>query len=65
MVTGIVEQVRDGTTVRVRLFDGDVHQFVNVSMAAVRSPKPSKQGEPAEQWGDEVSIVSPRTPIKS
>jgi len=50
--------VRDGSTVRVRLLlpEGD-HQFVNVGMAGVRTPRPStKQGEPSEQWGEEVTI---------
>jgi staphylococcal nuclease domain-containing protein 1 len=53
----LVEQVRDGTTVRARLLlsDPQRHQLVNVSMTAVRSPRPvSRQGEAAEPWGDEV-----------
>lgn len=53
----IVEQVRDGTTLRVRLLipDGD-HQMVNIALAGVRSAKVStKQGEPSEPWGEEVS----------
>ena len=52
----IVESVRDGSTLRVRLLmpDGD-HQFVNIALAGVRCPRASgKQGEHAEQWGDEV-----------
>jgi staphylococcal nuclease domain-containing protein 1 len=52
----IVEQVRDGTTLRVRLFmpDGD-HQIVNIALAGVRSARPSsKQGEPSDPWGEEV-----------
>ena len=33
------------------------HQFVNIALAGVRSPRASgKQGETAEQWGDEVSL---------
>ena len=55
----IVEQVRDGTTLRVRLFLPDnVHQFANVALAGVRSAKAStKQGESAEPWGEEVSCL--------
>jgi endonuclease YncB( thermonuclease family) len=55
----IVEHVRDGSTVRVRLFlpEGD-HQFVTVAMAGVRTPRVSvKQGEPSEQWGEEVTRI--------
>lgn len=57
--TGIVENVRDGSTVRVRLFLSDSeHQFVNVAMAGVRSPRAAtKQGEPSEQWGEEVNRI--------
>lgn len=53
-----MEQVRDGSTVRVRLLmpEGD-HQFVNIALAGVRCPKTSgKLGEPSEQWGDEVYL---------
>lgn len=52
----LVEQVRDGTTLRVRLFmpDGE-HQMVNIALAGVRSARAStKQGEPSEPWGEEV-----------
>lgn len=55
-IKGIVESVRDGSTVRVRLLmpSGD-HQFVNVALAGVRCPRASgKPGETAEQWGDEA-----------
>lgn len=55
----IVEAVRDGTTFRVRLMmpEGE-HQFVNVALAGVRSARAaSKQGEPSEQWGEEVSAA--------
>jgi staphylococcal nuclease domain-containing protein 1 len=58
-LTAIVEQVRDGTTLRTRLLmpDGD-HQVVNIALAGVRSPKASaKQGETSEPWGEEVSLV--------
>ena len=42
---------------RLLLPEGD-HQFVNVAMAGVRTPRPStKQGEPSEQWGEEVTYT--------
>lgn len=52
----IVENVRDGSTVRVRLLLSDSeHQLLNVAMAGVRTPRTSmKQGEIAEQGGEEV-----------
>jgi hypothetical protein len=53
----MVESVREGTTLRVRLFmpDGE-HQFVNITLAGARSPRAaSKQGETSEPSGDEVS----------
>ncbi|KAH8119402.1 transcription factor [Phellopilus nigrolimitatus] len=56
----IVESVRDGSTVRARLLmpDGE-HQFVNISLAGVRSPRSSgKQGEASEQWGDEAKFFT-------
>ncbi len=54
----IVESVRDGTTLRVRLFmPDDEHQFVNITLAGARSPRSaSKQGETSEPLGDEVSL---------
>ena len=51
-----MEQVRDGSTLRVRLFmpDGE-HQIVNIALAGVRSARTSsKQGEPSEPWSEEV-----------
>ncbi|KAH9485463.1 Staphylococcal nuclease domain-containing protein 1 [Psilocybe cubensis] len=56
----LVEQVRDGTTLRVRLFmpDGD-HQMVNIALAGVRSARASsKQGEPSEPWGEEAKFFT-------
>ena len=53
---GLVEQVKDGSTLRIRLLmpDGD-HQFVNIALAGVRCPRVgSKPGETTEQWGEEV-----------
>ncbi|KAF7306137.1 Transcriptional factor [Mycena chlorophos] len=57
---GLVEQVRDGSTLRVRLYmpDGD-HQVVNIALAGVRSARASsKQGEPSEQWGEEAKFFT-------
>ncbi|KAJ6625540.1 hypothetical protein B0H10DRAFT_2312806 [Mycena sp. CBHHK59/15] len=56
----IVEQVRDGTTLRVRLLmpDGE-HQIVNIALAGVRSARvSSKQGEPSEPWGEEAKFFT-------
>lgn len=60
LLDAIVEQVRDGTTLRVRLLipDGD-HQMVNIALAGVRSAKVStKQGEPSEPWGEEAKFFT-------
>lgn len=61
----IVEQVREGTTLRVRLLmpDGE-HQMVNIALAGVKSARASsKQGESSEPYGEEVSsrslLISP------
>ncbi|KAH0589010.1 hypothetical protein H2248_004787 [Termitomyces sp. 'cryptogamus'] len=56
----IVEYVRDGTTLRVRLLmpDGE-HQIVNIALAGVRSPRAStKQGELSEPWGEEAKFFT-------
>ncbi|KIY49308.1 transcription factor [Fistulina hepatica ATCC 64428] len=57
----IVEQVRDGTTLRLRLLmpEGE-HQFVNIALAGVRSPRiSSKPGDaPTEQWGEEAKFFT-------
>ena len=56
----VVEQVKDGSTVRVRLLmpDGE-HQFINLSLAGVRSPRVSaKPGEVSEPWSEEVRFRS-------
>lgn len=56
ILPAIVEQVRDGSNLRVRLLlvSGD-HQLVNIAMAGVRCPRTSsKQGEPSEPYGEEV-----------
>ncbi|KAH9040966.1 transcription factor [Lactarius pseudohatsudake] len=56
----IVESVRDGTTLRVRLLmpEGE-HQFVNITLAGARSPRAaSKQGETSESWADEAKYFT-------
>jgi staphylococcal nuclease domain-containing protein 1 len=38
--------------------EGD-HQFVNLALAGVRSPRAStKQGEPSELWGEEAKFFA-------
>uniref|UniRef100_A0A0W0FH61 Transcription factor n=1 Tax=Moniliophthora roreri TaxID=221103 RepID=A0A0W0FH61_MONRR len=57
-IDAIVEQVRDGSTLRVRLLmpEGD-HQIVNIALAGVRCARAaSKQGETAEPWGEEAKF---------
>ena len=54
---GIVEQVKDGSTLRVRLLmpEGD-HQIVNITLAGVRSPRVAgKPEETSEPYGEEAS----------
>ncbi|KAF9648581.1 transcription factor [Thelephora ganbajun] len=59
-VDAIIENVKDGSTVRVRLLlSEDEHQFVNVAMAGVRTPRAStKQGESSEQWSEEAKFFT-------
>ncbi|KAM6502195.1 hypothetical protein JOM56_002172 [Amanita muscaria] len=57
---GIVEQVRDGTTLRIRLLlpDGD-HQVANITLAGVKSPRAAvKPGEISEPFGDEAKFFT-------
>ncbi|KAI0675045.1 transcription factor [Trametes maxima] len=59
-IDGLVEQVKDGSTLRIRLVmpDGD-HQFVNIALAGVRCSRvASKQGEASEQWGEEAKFFT-------
>ncbi|KAI8993849.1 transcription factor [Trametes punicea] len=59
-IDGLVEQVKDGSTLRIRLLmpDGD-HQFVNIALAGVRCPRvASKPGEASEQWGEEAKFFT-------
>ncbi|KAF5370772.1 hypothetical protein D9758_002014 [Tetrapyrgos nigripes] len=59
-IDAIVEQVRDGSTLRVRLFmpDGD-HQMVNITLAGVRSSRAAgRPGETSEPWGEEAKFFT-------
>ncbi|KAI0790842.1 transcription factor [Abortiporus biennis] len=59
-IDAIVEQVKDGSTLRARLFmpDGD-HQFVNIALAGVRCPRvAAKPGDSSEQWGEEAKFFT-------
>ncbi|TRM69350.1 hypothetical protein BD626DRAFT_473754 [Schizophyllum amplum] len=53
----IVEQVRDGTTLRVRLLLDAEHQMANIALAGVRSPRTAaKAGEPSEPFAEEAKF---------
>ncbi|KAJ3488096.1 hypothetical protein NLI96_g3083 [Meripilus lineatus] len=59
-IDAIVEQVREGSNLRVRLLmpDGE-HQFVNVALAGVRCPRVSnKPGEPSEQYAEDAKFFT-------
>jgi hypothetical protein len=52
----IVEQVRDGSTLRIRLILSDeLHQIVSIMLAGVKSPKFGRDNEPNEQYAEEAS----------
>jgi staphylococcal nuclease domain-containing protein 1 len=60
-IDSIVEQVKDGSTLRVRLLlpDNQGHHVVNLALAGVRSARASgRPGEVAEQWGDEAKAFT-------
>jgi staphylococcal nuclease domain-containing protein 1 len=62
-MTAIVEQVRDGTQLRVRLIlDDSTHQFINLVVAGAKSPRASvvRDGEAtgAEPWGEEAKYFT-------
>ena len=60
----LVEAVKDGSTLRVRLLmpEGE-HQFINLALAGVRAPRAAaKQGEQSEPFGEEVPPPRPRRP---
>ena len=54
--TALVELVRDGSTLRVRLFmPSGEHQLINIALAGVRCARTSsKPDETSEPWGEEV-----------
>lgn len=57
---GIVENVRDGTSLRIRLLmpDGD-HQIVNITLAGVKSPRAAvKPGESSEPVGEDAKLFT-------
>jgi staphylococcal nuclease domain-containing protein 1 len=59
----IVEQVRDGTQLRVRLLlDENTHQIINLVIAGAKSPRASvtRDGETqaAEPWGEEAKFFT-------
>lgn len=59
-ISAIVEQVRDGTQLRVRLLLDDTHhQFVNLVVAGAKSPRAAgRDGDSAEPWGEEAKFFT-------
>ncbi|BEI99776.1 hypothetical protein CcaverHIS631_0408190 [Cutaneotrichosporon cavernicola] len=62
-IDAIVEQVRDGTQLRVRLMlDENHHQIINLVIAGAKSPRASitRDGElqAAEPWGEEAKFFT-------
>ncbi|KAG8759264.1 hypothetical protein FRC14_006340 [Serendipita sp. 396] len=59
MIDGIVEQVRDGSTVRVRLLLSDeLHQLVTISLAGIRCPRIGKEGETPEPFAEDARFFT-------
>jgi staphylococcal nuclease domain-containing protein 1 len=59
-IDALVEQVRDGSTLRVRLFmpDGE-HQLINIALAGVRCARTSsKPDESSEPWAEEAKFFT-------
>ncbi|KAF8557589.1 hypothetical protein OG21DRAFT_1475362 [Imleria badia] len=59
-IDALVEQVRDGSTLRVRLFmpDGQ-HQLINIALAGVRCARTSsKPDESSEPWAEEAKFFT-------
>ncbi|CEH17477.1 Transcriptional coactivator p100 [Ceraceosorus bombacis] len=59
-IDSVVEQVRDGSMIRVRLFLGARHhQIINLSLAGVKAPRvtggggPASNNDPSEPFGEE------------
>lgn len=62
----IIEQVKDGSTFRVRLLmpEGE-HQWINLALAGVRAPRAAvKAGDSSEPYGDEVSFYPIFLPLQ-
>ncbi|RSH91298.1 hypothetical protein EHS25_009597 [Saitozyma podzolica] len=62
-IDAIVEQVRDGTQLRVRLLlDDHTHQFINLNIAGAKSPRASnaRDGDTSgsEPWGEEARFFT-------
>lgn len=59
-INAIVEQVRDGSQLRVRLLLDDTnHQFVNLVIAGAKSPRAAgREGDAAEPWGEEAKFFT-------
>ncbi|WWC61150.1 uncharacterized protein I303_103729 [Kwoniella dejecticola CBS 10117] len=62
-IDAIVEQVRDGTQIRVRLLlDEENHQFVNLVLAGAKAPRASagrdNDTSSAEPWGEEAKFFT-------
>ncbi|KZV69559.1 transcription factor [Peniophora sp. CONT] len=56
----IIEQVKDGSTFRVRLLmpEGE-HQWINLALAGVRAPRAAaKTGDSSEPFGDEAKFFT-------
>ncbi|KAF9237524.1 hypothetical protein BU15DRAFT_88689 [Melanogaster broomeanus] len=59
-IDALVEHVRDGSTLRVRLFmpDGE-HRMINIALAGVRCARPSsKSDEQSEPWAEEAKFFT-------
>jgi staphylococcal nuclease domain-containing protein 1 len=58
--TALVETVKDGSTLRVRLMlPDDTHQIVNLSLAGIRSPRAGgREGEAPDPWGEEARFFT-------
>ena len=59
-IDAIVEQVRDGTQIRVRLLlDDQNHQFINLVLAGAKSPRAGNRDDSAsEPFGDEAKTFT-------
>lgn len=58
-LVGLVEQVRDGSNVKIRLLlSNDNHQYINLSLLGVRSPKIKRDDliEEGEEFGEQSKL---------